>query len=205
MSLLKGLDAIAVTDHNACFNLPYADRCAREAGITFIPGIEVTTLEEVHILVYFSSLQNAMNFGDILYGSLLDINNNEALFGEQLIIDENDIIIGRASKMLAQASPFTIHTLEKKAKEFGGFLLPAHVNRTAYSVLETLGFIPDELDVTTLEVRRNIPLPSGLAKRYQLISSSDAHDLGQILERIEFLEVEDQSMNSVIKALRHMV
>lgn len=201
MSVLKGLDAIAITDHNACFNLSFAQSCAKEAGIIFIPGIEVTTAEEVHILVYFDSVQNAMDFGDVVYNSLPLIENRGSLFGDQLIVDENDTVIGRAPKLLSQASSFTIPALKEKAKEFNGFVIPAHINRPAYSILETLGFIPGDLDGKTLEIRRNIALPEGLQERYQLISSSDAHDLGQILERVEFIEAREKSANSIIRAL----
>ena len=90
--------------------------------------------------MYFDSIQNAMDFGELVYNSLPMIENKGSLFGDQLIIDENDMIIGRIPKLLSQASSFTIHALKEKAKEFNGFIIPAHINRPAYSILETLGF-----------------------------------------------------------------
>jgi PHP family Zn ribbon phosphoesterase len=202
MSALKGLDAIAVADHNACFNLPAAAACAREAKILLLPGIEVTTAEEVHVLVYFEALDNALRFGQIIYDSLPDIANNEAFFGRQLIIDEEDNITGKAKKLLAQAAPFSINAIKEMAQEYGGLFIPAHINREASSILYNLGFIPPDLQLGTVEIRRNIPLPPGIEGRYKMISSSDAHSLGQILERTEFIKAKDKTVRSLLDALR---
>ena len=200
MASLKGLDAIAVTDHNACFNLPAVQHFAQEEGLIFLPGIEVTTAEEVHVLLYFDRLQNALDFGEMIYQSLPDIPNNEKFFGQQLIFDESDQIIGKAPKLLSQAAPFSINQLKQKADAFGAVFIPAHINRRANSLINNLGFIPGDLSLATVEVRRGMPLPEE-AECYLMISSSDAHSLEWILERTEFLEAEQKSVAGILRAL----
>lgn len=202
MAALKGLDAIAITDHNCCFNLRAAGYHALKAGVLLIPGIEVTTAEEAHMLVYFEEIGSAEAFGQLIYGSLADFKNRTDIFGTQLLFGVNDEIAGELPKMLAQAAPFTVEALQKKAREYGGFMMPAHINRKAYSILETLGFIPDGLMFSTVEIRRNMPLDQRYAVKYNTISSSDAHCLWQILEREEFVEAEEKSIRGVLKALQ---
>lgn len=202
MAALKGLDAISVTDHNCGFNLRAASACAKEAGVLFIPGVEVNTAEETHVLVYFEELKQAEEFCAVIYESLPDIPNAESFFGRQLIMDENDVVIGMAQKFLGQSAPFSLHALQEKAREYGGLFIPAHINRQAYALLETLGFIPEDLELTTVEVRRNRPLADSIAQRYKTISSSDAHDLGQILERTEFIDAKERSVKGILDAMR---
>ena len=55
MALIKGLQAIALTDHNTARNCPAASKHAKEYGITFIPGMELTTQEEFHVVCLFPS------------------------------------------------------------------------------------------------------------------------------------------------------
>lgn len=201
MAALKELDAIAVTDHNACFNLKAVSHFADKAGLLFLPGIEVTSAEEAHILVYFDDLQKCLDFGRMIYDSLPAVENAYGLFGEQLKF-EQDNVCGMASKLLAQATPFSIGSLKRIAEEYGGLFIPAHINREAYSIMNNLGFIPEDLNIHTIEIRREIYVPNRLNEKYKMISSSDAHSLGRILERTEFLEVKDKSIRSLLDALR---
>jgi len=201
MAALKGLDAIAATDHNCCFNARAVAQCARDAGVVFIPGIEVTTSEETHMLVYFEEIEAAEVFGNMIYESLPDIPLKDGLFGSQLIINEKDTVTGKAEKLLAQAAPYTVKLLQQEAKRCGGLMIPAHINRQAYSILETLGFIPEDLELTTVEIRRNMPLPEVYRRWYNTISSSDAHMLFQILEREEFIEAEERTAKGILNAL----
>lgn len=202
MAALKGLDAIAVTDHNACFNLEAVSHFAYQAGLLFLPGIEVTTAEEVHILVYFEDLQKCLDFGEIIYESLPDTENIETFFGKQLKFDNHDKVCGKASKWLSQATPFSIGSLKRKAEECGGLFIPAHINREAYSILNNLGFIPENLKINAVEIRREFRIPEGLNNKYKIVSSSDAHSLGRILERAEFLDVKEKNIHSLLDALR---
>ena len=200
MSLLKGLQVISVTDHNAGFNLEATAQAAEGTGIVFLPGIEVTTAEEIHALVYFARVEEAVTFGREIYDSLPAQPNDEALFGEQLILDAQDREIGRAQKLLLQACPLSIDRLAERAKKAGGTVVPAHINKPAYSMIANLGFVPRASYTKTLEVRRELPLPP-LPEDSKIISSSDAHTLADILERVEWMEVQSASAANVWKLL----
>ncbi|MGE5494339.1 MAG: PHP domain-containing protein [Burkholderiales bacterium] len=185
MAHLKGLNIISLTDHNAGNNLEPMSFEAEKQGIIFVPGIEVTTREEVHVLVYFSSLEPALNFCEAIYDSLPDIPAQPEIFGEQIIIDKNDEISGRLDKLLLQASSFTIDDIAAMAKEAGGCAVPAHINRDSFSVISNLGFIPPGL-FGCVEIAKSLPYPA-VSPEYKVLYSSDAHNLGDISEPLNAL------------------
>ena len=85
MAKIKGLDVIAITDHNAVLNAEDAMAAGREYGVEVIPGMEITTREEVHMLAYFYRLEDALRAGEEIYAHLADVRNEPALFGNQII------------------------------------------------------------------------------------------------------------------------
>ena len=111
MAMLKELNMIAVTDHNSARNLPAVKKVAEECGILLIPGIEVTTAEEIHLLTYFETVEETMDFGEYIYDSLPDISNRPEIFGEQRIMDETDAVTGHLDKLLLTASCHSIDAL----------------------------------------------------------------------------------------------
>ena len=70
LAKLAGAGLIAVTDHNSALNLPAAQRACREYGLRLLPGLEVTTAEEVHLLCYFKTVEAALDYGRDLYAAL---------------------------------------------------------------------------------------------------------------------------------------
>lgn len=197
MAALKGLSIIALTDHNTGENLPAIQKIAEEAGVLLIPGIEATTAEEIHVLTYFPEVEQAVEFGRVLYDSLPNIRNRTDIFGEQLILDEMDEETGSLEKLLIQATPYTIDDLVKMGREAGGFVLPAHVNKQANSMLQNLGFIPEELEFPALEVSARAPLTGIDLEKYRLIYSSDAHVLWDIAEKEHYLNLEECTRDAV--------
>ncbi len=187
MARLKGLGMIALTDHNSGGNLGAMDAAAREAGLVFVPGVEATSREEVHILAYFAALPEALCFTQTLYNSLPDIANHPELFGRQLLMNDADAPSGELPKLLLQASPFSAEELAAMAREAGGAAVPAHVNRDSYSLIANLGFIPPGL-FRWIEVTESLPLPP-LTEPYRILHSSDAHTLGSIAEASYALDV----------------
>lgn len=185
MAHIKGLSLIALTDHNAGHNLPAMAKAADEYGLILIPGIEVNTSEEVHVLTYFADIDTAVAFGQTLYDALPDIANRPHIFGNQLIVDEADRRIGSLSKLLLQAVPFSLDDTVRMVKAAGGCTVPAHINRDSFSVLSNLGFLPPGL-FGCVEVSKSLPCPE-LNGAYKILYSSDAHDLGSISEPIETL------------------
>ena len=59
MAAVMGLELIALTDHNSAKNCPAFLKMAEEYGILALPGMELTTEEEVHVVCLFSELDAA--------------------------------------------------------------------------------------------------------------------------------------------------
>lgn len=187
MAKLKGLNIISLTDHNCGANLAAMDKAARQNGLVFIPGIEVTTREEVHVLVYFADLSPALRFADTVYASLPDIGSRPDIFGNQIVMDEDDRPSGTRDKLLLQACAYTIEEIADMANRAGGCAVPAHINRDSFSVISNLGFIPDGL-FKAVEVVKALPCPA-INPGYKVLHSSDAHQLGDISEPINALPI----------------
>lgn len=200
MSRLKGLDAVSVCDHNCAANLRAADAAARKEGLLFLPGIEMNTAEEVHLLAYFKDTETACRFGEIVYNALPDIKNNDELFGPQLVMDEQDDITGKLEKLLISALPFSIEECVHMIGEHGGYAVPAHINRGANSLLNNLGFIPENISFKTLEVLPGRPAVANLSG-YNILTSSDAHYLEDISEKTNFIFTKTRSVSSILNTL----
>lgn len=196
MAALSGLDAVAVSDHNSAGNVRAAMAAGKKAGVTVLPAMEVETEEEVHILTLYPSAEAAEAVAREVYNALPDIKNRPEIFGEQLIMDEEDNIVGTEEKLLISPAALSINRLCDMVKAAGGLFIPAHVDRHSYSVLTNLGFIPDDIDIRCIEVSRNtadlaayIDSRPELAK-YKVLRNSDAHYLGDIAQRDAFLEAD---------------
>ncbi len=189
MSLLKGLNIISVTDHNTTSNLPAVMEASEGTGIEVIPGIEVNTKEEVHVLCYFKNLENAMEFGSIIYDSIPDVKNNTNTFGEQNIYNYKDEIKGSLEKLLINASSYTIEEIYSIAKKYNGIMIPAHINKMSNSILGVLGFIPFNLRIDFVEVYSKLPISNKITEKYRVIYNSDAHQLIDISEAINYFEL----------------
>lgn len=200
MARLKELEVITVTDHNSAENAPAIERLAMDAGLVFVPGVEMTTAEEVHVLAYFGSAREAVAFGRLIYSLLPDIPNNEALFGPQWIMNEYDERVGLREKLLIGALPYDFSACCSLAREHGGVVVPAHVNKKTNSVLGNLGFFPDDCQFGTIEVRPELATDR-VPPHFRRISSSDAHYLEFISEPDWKLEVSSCSARGVLEAL----
>ncbi len=202
MSIIKGLDAVALTDHNACENVRAAAAVAGDK-IIFIPGMEVETSEEVHIVTLFPTADAAEEMQRILVDSSPFIPNRPEIFGNQYIMDENDEICGEIDRMLVTASGLDIYTVVAAAKDLGGIAYPAHIDRESYSVLSNLGFIPPDLDISAVEIteKSRAALEGEYSNRYNIITSSDAHYLWDISEHNHYIEVSDASVRGILNAI----
>ncbi|MDD2481504.1 MAG: PHP domain-containing protein [Lutispora sp.] len=206
MALIKGLDIIAVTDHNSARNLPAIIEVGKKQGLMVVPGIEVQTKEEVHIICLFKNLQGAMKFDEIIFNCMPDTPNNEEVFGRQLIMNERDEIIGKVDKMLIASCALSVNDVFILVRGLGGICIPAHVDRPAYSITTNLGFIPPSLKVKTVEFSKKdnpetIMKKHPFLKKYNYIVSSDAHYLWDISEREQFVEMEYLSFTNLFNIL----
>lgn len=186
MAALSGLNAIAVSDHNSVGNVRAASEVAKEVGISVIPGMEVETAEEVHILTLYPSIEAAEAAACEVYKKLPDIKNRPEIFGEQVFMDKDDNITGYEEKLLISSTQMSVNELFDLVKSVGGIFIPAHVDRHSYSVLTNLGFIPDDIDIKHIEISRMTEdIDAYLAARnelskYKIFRNSDAHYLGDI-------------------------
>ncbi|WP_207639967.1 PHP domain-containing protein [Fervidicella metallireducens] len=208
MAKLKGLDAIAITDHNSCENVAACVEVGIKNNIIVIPGMELQTKEDVHSLCLFKSVEDAMEFQNYVYSNLTYKLNKHDVFGQQLICDINDEIVGINERMLLLSSEISFDDAFYSVKELGGVFIPAHVDRDSYSVITSLGFIPDYLGIKCLEYNseqklRNL-ISSGIIKdNYKFIQSSDAHYLQDILESVFSIEVSEYSVKSILNYLNN--
>lgn len=172
-----GLNAIALSDHNCAFNLSAFSEVCREAGMECLYGMEVTTVEEAHMLCLFDDLNAALELGECVYDSLPDIPNQPERFGDQPIVDASDNIIGSAEKYLISASGFDISSLLEQVHSMGGLFVPAHIDRMVFGVIAQLGFLPDEdFDAVELTARGK----PELARGFPILRNSDSHCLETI-------------------------
>lgn len=207
MALLKGLDIIAVTDHNSAGNVQALLNCADGTGLLVVPGMELMTAEEVHLLCLFPDLDAALGVQEKVYGALPDIRNREDIFGQQLLIDEKDSITGTVSRLLITAAGITLEEASDMVESSGGVVIPAHIDRNSFSLISNLGMIPERPVYKYLELSKNCDmyryrLENPQLDKYKLIRSSDAHMLGDILERETFIDLEELSVQSLLNKLR---
>lgn len=207
MAVIKGLDAIAITDHNSSENALACMEVGKQNGLLVIPGMELQTREEVHVICLFPDIESALEFQEYVYSKLPPLKNNEKLFGEQLVIDADDEIIGHNDRLLLSSADLTLRDAFNKVNELNGAFIPAHIDRDAYGIINALGFIPDDLPISTLEYRKKEGLQrlvdSGIvAKCYNFIQSSDAHYLQDISEQENSMEVNELNPIIVINKLK---
>ena len=202
MAMLKGLQMIALSDHNTARNLPAAKACADAYGLLFVPGMEITTREEVHLLGYFPTVDRALEFGEFVRGHLPKKKNKPSFFGNQLVMDEDDNVIAEEDALLIGAADLPLSELVRLIRQAGGVPVPAHINRGANGLLINLGFIPEDLNLTAVEVWRGLPCAHTPQEGRVVLHSSDAHYLGDILEASEFVELPERSVDAFLDYLR---
>ena len=201
MAHIKGLDIIAVTDHNACDNLVAIAQVAEKFDILLVPGMEIQTKEEVHVLCYFRSLSDLLGFNEVLAAYRTPILNKPKLFGHQLILNDNDEQTGEELRALMMSVDLSIEAVKVLVEKHFGCVGPAHINKASNSILVNLGFIPESLGFKTVEVHLNSPISEGLTKDFQVIYNSDAHYLEQISEPIHSMDLSERSCSAVIDYL----
>ncbi|WP_101876212.1 PHP domain-containing protein [Lachnoclostridium edouardi] len=206
MAAVKGLDVIAVTDHNSCKNCPAVLAAAREYGVLAIPGMEICTQEEVHAVCLFSELEAAMDFDDYVYQRLMPVENRPDIFGKQEIYNCNDQVQGTVPYLLINACSISFDQLWRLVRERNGVMFPAHVEKPANSLIANLGFVPPDSEFKTAELK-NLKKLHEMRREHpyleqcRIISNSDAHYLEDINEPLLTIDVKEKSAEAVIWAL----
>lgn len=202
MAKLLNLDVIAITDHNTCENVQSVMDVAKEEGILVVPAMEIETREEIHVVCFFSSLDDVYNMQNVIYDNLPDIINPVKIFGEQLIFDSNDEVVSKNTRFLSTAANISIDQVFKICGELGGVAIPAHIDRPSYSIISNLGLIPENLGATTLEISKYAEDISYYRQHYspmKIIQSSDAHDLESMVFNHDTIELSELSLKGIVE------
>jgi PHP family Zn ribbon phosphoesterase len=180
-ALERGVNSLALTDHNSAGNCAAMAKLCRDNNILFFPGLEVTTSEEAHVLCLFGEVEAAMELDRIIYESLPEIKNVPEKFGDQVFVNEDDEVEGFEEKYLGMASSYSIDELREKVKKIGGLFIASHVDKPVFSVISQLGFLSglfSAVEMSAAGARRKDTL--SIAGAYTAVSASDSHYLHTI-------------------------
>lgn len=202
----KGLDIIAVTDHNSAENIVAASKSAENSGLSVLAGMEITSSEEAHILALFDDLDSILKLQNIVYNNLIEGENDEKLFGEQVVANEKDEVLGFNKRLLIGATTMTAHSIVSEIHALGGLAIACHIDRDAFSIISQLGFIPLDLSFDALELSSAISREKAqeLFKNYgsfAWISSSDAHTSDDIGKRTTVFHMRGPTIKEMKLAL----
>lgn len=207
MSILKELDVIGITDHNSTANCRACIEASRGKDILVIAGIELQTVEDVHILCFFKDVDAAEEFDRILDEYRMPLKNDIENYGNQMIMDKDDNHVADYHYPLFLSINITIKKTIELVKNLGGVVVPSHIDRKSFSIISSLGFIPRDYEIGTLELSseskyeefiKSYPYLAG----YKFIRNSDSHDLFQISERENFMELAEKSIEVIMDNLK---
>jgi len=176
----KNIDIIGITDHNSTKQCEVIKQVACSEGIFVMAGAEVTTKEEVHCLTFFETNEKLLEFQQYLDLHLPDIKNDTKLFGYQVVVDKEENIVEEEDRLLISALDQSLEDIEKKVHQLGGLFIPAHINKSKFSIISQLGFVPADLQFEALEISKHVSKIDFLSKnrylnKFTFIQDSDAH------------------------------
>lgn len=191
----KEIDVIAVCDHNSAENVKWVQKAALNSKLIVLPGMEITTSEEVHILAIFDSIDKVMNLQDYVYSNLIPGMNDDDLFGMQVVANEKNEVEKIVHKLLIGGTTIPLNKAIEKIHSSYGLAIPAHIDRESFSIIAQLGFIPDDMNADAVEVSLMADIDEILkipgVKRFPIIRSSDAHRLSEIGKGTTSIYIED--------------
>jgi hypothetical protein len=194
---------VGITDHNSAANAGAVVEAARGTGLWVLPGMEVETREEVHVLSLFGQVARAEALQDLVYARLPARQNDEAAFGVQLVVDAEDTYVRHEKRLLLVASSLGLVELADHVGRLGGICIPAHVDRPSYGLVGVLGFVPPEPVWPALEVSRHARPEEFAAPSRAVIRSSDAHELADLGTATTTFYMEAPSLDELLLACRH--
>ncbi len=202
MGVLNGLQIMALTDHNTCRNCPAFFKAAKKQGIIPIPGMELTTAEDIHMVCLFPTLESAMDFDREIESRRIRIPNRTDIFGDQWVMDENDEVIDVEPDLLSNATTVSVEEAPRLAEAYGGVCYPAHIDRQANGIIATLGFLPPDMTFPTVELHDGEKEPEyrqrHIPEHTRAVISSDAHVLWDIQEATSWLDIPDEPYSSAL-------
>lgn len=183
-----GLDLLAVTDHNSAENVAAMLKAAQGTGIAVLPGMEVQTREEVHLICLFDTLEQVTYWQELVYAHLPRLKNKENVFGTQVVLNAEGEAVGTNDRLLATSASLSVDQVVQRVRDLKGLCIPSHVDRPAYSLIANLGFIPPDLEVVGVEISHLVGPKEARARfpqleQYSLVASGDAHRLKEMARR----------------------
>ena len=205
-ALATKLDLIAITDHNMTENSLYAQELGARKGLTVLPGMELQTIEEIHMLAIFDQYDIALRFQKMIYALLPDVSNNVEFFGDQVVVDAANEIVRTEKKLLLNSVQISIDNAVTLIKDLKGIAIPSHIDSATFSIISQLGYVPEYIPFDALEIK-NINksddyLPFIMAKNIPFVTFSDAHYMRDIGRRRTVLEMEEATCASIVNALK---
>ncbi len=200
-----GLDSVAVCDHNSAENVAAVQRAGISAGLSVIPGMEITSAEEVHILGLLPDLEAAMALQSKVYRSLPG-HNDEDTFGIQVIANEFAEVLGFNDHLLAGATTLNVDQVVAAIHDVDGLAVASHVDREGFGIIGQLGFIPPELPLDAIEVSQRMPLPLARASfapkgEHPILCASDAHEPKDVARAATYILMEEATLAELRRAL----
>lgn len=201
MATLAGLNIVALTDHNTAKNCPAFFEAAKANGIIPVAGMELTTAEDIHIVCLFEHLEDALKFSETVDKRRIRIKNRTDIFGDQLIMDAEDNILGTEEDLLSNATDIIYDEVPALVEAHGGICFPAHVDRQANGVIATLGTLPETPFFSIAEFH-DIEKKDEYIKAHPnlenklLTVGSDAHFLWDIRDKSAYFELDDEPYSS---------
>lgn len=203
MSVLNGLEVIAITDHNSCKNCKALVEAGKKANLLVIPGMEICTNEDIHVICLFETVTDAENFSTYVYSNMPLIPHRPDIFGEQIIMNSDDIEISRESYLLLNATNISVNDILSTTNKYNGTAFPAHIDRSSYSVISSLGDIPPEAGFNTIEIStkgniEKMKLLHLIIKDKLILINSDSHYLESLVSEKRYIEIDTLSTKSII-------
>lgn len=211
MAFVAGLEMIALTDHNTCGNCRAAIEVGRRVGVAVIPGMELTTQEDAHVLCLFPHIDAAEEFEHtVVRPQRMQIKNRPEIFGRQLFMNAEDEITGEEENLLIPATGIDAYAVQSLCRKFGGAAIPAHIDKESNSLLAALGFIDADMRFPVCEITPRCDENALRTAHDELrdtvfIRNSDAHDLGPIGTNEGTLELAKADAESAVNRFFHLI
>jgi PHP family Zn ribbon phosphoesterase len=201
----KEIDIIGICDHNSSENSQAVMNAAKRMNISVIPGLEVTSQEEVHVLALFDQIESALKLQEHVYENLPG-ENDEKAFGMQVMVNENEEVLGFNNKLLIGATTIPLEEIIQVIHSFEGIAIASHIDRESFSIIGQLGFIPDNLELDAIEISPAITFEEAkkrYAYNFPITCSSDAHYPDDIGKSFTSFLLQEGTMAEIKKALKN--